>query len=199
MATQQADVVVIGGGPGGYVAAIRATQLGGKTVLIEKENLGGVCLNRGCIPTKTLVRSCEIFSYIERAKEFGVEVGKSRINLNGLMARKKRIVARLVGGIGYLLKKNNIEHIKGEGEIINSSTVQVKGEKEVKIKTKSIIIATGSHAVDIPLKGVDKEVIIGSTEALEIQEVPENLLIIGAGAIGVEFAHIYNTLGAKLL
>lgn len=198
MATQQADIVVIGGGPGGYVAAIRATQLGGKIVLIEKENLGGVCLNRGCIPTKTLVRSCEIFSYIQRAKEFGLEVGESRINLNALMARKKRIVARLVGGIGYLLKKNNIECIKGEGEIIDSLTVQVKGEKEVKIKTKNIIIATGSHSVDIPLKGVDKEAILTSTEALEIQEVPENILIIGAGAIGVEFAHIYNTLGSKV-
>ena len=198
MTTQQVDVVIIGGGPAGYVAAIRAAQLGGNTVLIEKDKLGGVCLNVGCIPTKAILKSCEILSFVQKAHEFGLEVGESKIDINQLMARKHRIVNRLVGGVGYLLKKNKVQWIKGRGETIDSSTVHVQGEEEFRIKTKNIIIATGSFPATLPLQGVDKEAILTSTEALEITEVPEHLLIVGAGAIGIEFAHIYNALGSSV-
>ncbi|MBE0478300.1 dihydrolipoyl dehydrogenase [Candidatus Aerophobetes bacterium] len=195
---QSADVAIIGGGPAGYVAAIRATQLGGKVILVEKDKLGGVCLNVGCIPTKALIRSCEIFSLIQRADEFGLKVENSEINLKKLMERKKRIVGRLVGGVEYLLKKNKVQWIKGEAKILNSSTIQVKGDDEQEIKAKNIIIATGSYPSSIPLPGADEDVLINSTEALDIRNIPENLLIVGAGAIGVEFAYIYSILGSKV-
>lgn len=198
MSKQQTDVAIIGGGPAGYVASIRAAQLGGEVVVVEKEKVGGVCLNRGCIPTKALIQSCEIFSLIKRAEEFGLEGQKSKINLDNLMKRKERIVNRLVKGVEYLLKKNKVRVIKGEAKLLDSSTIQVKGEEEQKIKAKNIIIATGSHSARIPLQGVDREAILTSTEALQIKDIPENLLIVGAGAIGVEFAHIYSTLGSQI-
>jgi len=196
---QTTDVAVIGGGPAGYVAAIRAAQLGGKVALVEREKLGGVCLNVGCIPTKTLIRSCEILSFIQMADEFGLEVENSKINLSKLMKRKERIVNRLVGGVGYLLKKNHVQWINGEAKFFDSSTIQVTtDEGEQRIKAKNIIIATGSQPSSIPLQGVDEEAVLTSTEALQIENVPKDLLIVGAGAIGVEFAHIYNTLGSKV-
>lgn len=197
---QETDVAVIGGGPAGYVAAIRAAQLGGKVVLVEKEKLGGVCLNIGCIPTKVLVKSCEVLSTIKRAKEFGVEVGEDiKINLPRLMGRKKRIVARLVGGVGYLLKKNKVQWIKGEGNLIDPSTILIREEgKEQRLKAKKIIIATGSLPANLPIKGIDEKAVITSTEALEIEDIPENFLIIGGGVIGIEFANIYSTLGSKV-
>ncbi len=198
MNTKQVDIVVIGGGPAGYAAAIRAAQLKGKVALIEKEKLGGVCLNVGCIPTKTLLRSCEIFYLTQRAKEFGLEIPEVKINLSQLMARKNQLIRRLVGGVNYLLKKNNVEVIKGKGYLVDSLTVEVQGEEGEKIKAKNIIIANGSVSAALPLEGVDKEAILTSTEALQIEEIPENFLIIGAGAIGVEFANIYSILGSKV-
>lgn len=195
---QITDVVVMGGGPAGYVAAIRAAQLGAQTVLVEKNKLGGVCLNAGCIPTKTLIRSCEIFSLVKRAQEFGLEIENSKVNLEKLMQRKNRIVARLVGSVGYLLKKNKVQVITGEAKILNASTVRVQGSVEQTIQANHIVIATGSHPANISLPGVDKEAVMTSTEALEIKDIPENLLIVGAGAVGIELAHIYNTLGSKV-
>lgn len=199
MGTEEADVAVIGGGPAGYVAAIRAAQLGGRVVLVEKEKLGGVCLNVGCIPTKFLVRSCELLSLMRKAGEFGLEIGEVKVNLPQLMKRKKRVVNRLVGGVGYLLKKNSIQWIKGEGRLLDLSTIYVKGENEEhKIRAKNIIIATGSSPATLPLKEVDKEALLTSTEALEIESLPENLLIIGGGVIGIEFAFIYSSMGTKV-
>jgi len=198
MSTYKTGIAVIGGGPAGYVAAIRAAQLGGEVTLVEKEKLGGVCLNVGCIPTKAILRSCEILTFIKNAKEFGLEAGEARINLSQLMTRKKRIVARLVGGVDYLLKKNRIQVIKGEARFVDTSTLEIKGEEEKAIKADKIIIATGSYPASFPLDGIDREAVLTSTEALDIEEVPEEFLIIGAGAIGVEFAHIYSTLGSKV-
>jgi len=198
MSTERADVAIIGGGPAGYVAAIRAAQLGGKVTVVEKEKVGGVCLNVGCIPTKTLVRSCEVLSLIKKAQEFGLEVDDARVNFTRLMARKIKVVNRLVAGVEYLLKKNKIRLIKGKATLTDSSTIEVRGEKEERIKAEKIIIATGSHPVSLPLQGVDNQIVLTSTEALEIKDIPESLLIAGAGAIGVEFAYIYNSLGSKV-
>lgn len=198
MSTERADVAIIGGGPAGYVAAIRAAQLGGKVTVVEKEKVGGVCLNVGCIPTKTLVRSCEVLSLIKKAQEFGLEVDDARVNFTRLMARKIKVVNRLVAGVEYLLKKNKIRLIKGKATLTDSSTIEVRGEKEERIKAEKIIIATGSHPVSLPLQGVDNQIVLTSTEALEIKDIPESLLIVGAGAIGVEFAYIYNSLGSKV-
>jgi len=198
MSTERADVVIVGGGPAGYVAAIRAAQLGGKVTVVEKEKVGGVCLNVGCIPTKTLVRSCEVLYLIKKAQEFGLEVDDARVNFTRLMARKIKVVNRLVAGVEYLLKKNKIRLIKGKATLTDSSTIEVRGEKEERIKAEKIIIATGSHPVSLPLQGVDNQIVLTSTEALEIKDIPESLLIVGAGAIGVEFAYIYNSLGSKV-
>ena len=198
MSTERADVAIIGGGPAGYVAAIRAAQLGGKVTVVEKEKVGGVCLNVGCIPTKTLVRSCEVLSLIKKAQEFGLEVDDARVNFTRLMARKIKVVNRFVAGVEYLLKKNKIRLIKGKATLTDSSTIEVRGEKEERIKAEKIIIATGSHPVSLPLQGVDNQIVLTSTEALEIKDIPESLLIAGAGAIGVEFAYIYNSLGSKV-
>jgi len=200
MDPQEVDVAVIGGGPAGYVAAIRAAQLGGKVIVVEKEKLGGVCLNIGCIPTKVLVRSCEVLSTIKRSKEFGIDVdGEIKANLPHLMQRKKRIVARLVGGVGYLFKKNKVQWIKGEGTLIDSSSILIKNEEgEKRIKAKKIIVATGSSPATLPIKGMDEDTVITSTQALDIEDIPENFLIIGGGVIGIEFATIYSSLGSKV-
>ncbi len=199
MDVEEAEVAIIGGGPAGYVAAIRAAQLGGQVILIEKDRLGGVCLNVGCIPTKVLARSCEIFTLVEKAGEFGLETGEAKIDLSKLMKRKKRVVNRLVGGVNYLLKKNNVKWIKGEGKILDPSTISVESESgNYQVKSKNIIIATGSSPSMLPLEGVDKDSVLTSTEALEIDVPPENLLIVGGGVIGVEFAFIYATLGSKV-
>lgn len=199
MDIEEAEVAIIGGGPAGYVAAIRAAQLGGEVILIEKDKLGGVCLNVGCIPTKVLVRSCEIFSIVEKADKFGLETDEVKIDLSKLMKRKKRVVSRLVGGVNYLLKKNNVKWIKGKGKILDPSTISVESENgNYQIKSKNIIIATGSSPAILPLEGIDKDCVLTSTEALEIDNPPENLLIVGGGVIGVEFAFIYTTLGSKV-
>ncbi|MBC7188887.1 dihydrolipoyl dehydrogenase, partial [Candidatus Aerophobetes bacterium] len=166
--------------------------------LVEKDRLGGVCLNVGCIPTKTLLRSCEIFSLFQKSEEFAIKSANVKIDIQALMERKKRIVQRLVGGVEYLLKKNKVNVIKGEAEFTGPQIIKVSGEKEVLLKAEKIIIATGSLPASIPLEGVENEAILTSTDALNIEKVPENLLIIGAGAIGVEFASIYSTLGSKV-
>lgn len=198
MSNQRTDVAIIGGGPAGYAAAIRAAQLGGEVILVEKENLGGVCLNVGCIPTKAVIRSCELISLTREGKEFGLQIPEVQINLDALRRRKERIVKRHVGGVNFLLKKNNVKLIKGEGKLLDSHSVEVQGEEEHQVEAKSIIIANGSANSTLPLEGVNKDAIWTSTEALQISEVPENILIIGAGPIGVEFAHIYHTLGSKV-
>ena len=194
------DVVIIGGGPGGYVAAIKAAHLGLKVVLIEKDKLGGVCLNRGCIPTKALVSTAEILNNIKRAEEFGIQVKDYSIDFPAIMKRKDLITQRLSSGVEQLMKANQVRVIRGEGQIIEPGTVEVldrEGQKEI-IKTKNIIIATGSSVMRLPIPGIDNEGVITSDEALSLDELPSRMLIIGGGVVGIEFAGIFKALGVEV-
>ena len=192
---RQYDVAVIGSGPGGYVAAIRAAQRGAKVVVAERKNLGGVCLNVGCIPTKTLIRSAELFRTIQHADEFGLKVDKVAIDLPAIIARKNKVVGINTGGIDGLFKGNKIDVVTGEASIPAPGQIAVNGEE---IGANRIIIATGGRPA--VLKGLEFNgtTVIGSTEALNMTTVPERVAVIGAGALGAEFACIWNAFGAKV-
>ncbi|KKO19123.1 MAG: dihydrolipoyl dehydrogenase [Candidatus Brocadia sp.] len=194
------DLAIIGGGPGGYGAAIRAAQLGIKTALIEKDKVGGVCLHRGCIPTKVLLHAADLYVRFLRAKEFGITVDKAEINYAQLHRRKEDVVARLFHGVQFLLKKNRVEVFHGEGYIISPNSVLVKknGTDVNRIITKNIILATGSVPLipgNIPH---DSKYVLTSNDILVWEEIPKSIVIAGGGAIGVEFAHLLNILGAKV-
>ncbi len=194
------DIVIIGGGPGGYVAAIRAAHLGLKIVLVEKDKLGGVCLNRGCIPTKALVNTAEILNNIKRANEFGIGVEGVSLDFAKVMNRKEQITRRLTSGIEQLMKANQIRVIYGEGNILEPGVVEVvnaEGQKEI-VKTKNIIIATGSSVMKLPIPGLEIEGVITSDGALTLQKLPAQLLIIGGGVVGIEFAGIFNAFGVEV-
>ncbi|GAB4112810.1 MAG: dihydrolipoyl dehydrogenase [Candidatus Caldatribacteriota bacterium] len=195
------DVAIIGGGPGGYLAAIRAAQLGLSTTLIEQDKLGGVCMNRGCIPTKALVSTVEILQNIQRAKEFGIIINDYSIDFAEIMKRKDLITRRLSSGVEQLLKLNKVEIIKGEGDIPEPGTVEVvtaEGEKEI-LTAKNIIIATGSRVMPLPIPGVDNEGVITSDGALSLNELPSQIIIVGGGVVGIEFACIFQALGVKTI
>ncbi|MFH1073705.1 MAG: dihydrolipoyl dehydrogenase [Candidatus Firestonebacteria bacterium] len=189
------DVLVIGGGPGGYVAAIRAAQLGAKVAIVEKEELGGTCLNHGCIPTKALLSSANIYHKLGRAKDFGIIVQGFSIDFNAVIDRKDRLVKRLRMGIGSILKSYNIELIKGAASFTGGSSVMA-GDKFISFK--KCIIATGSVAADIPGLATNGKNIITSTEILNMKELPSSLLIIGGGVIGIEFASLFSRIGVKV-
>jgi dihydrolipoamide dehydrogenase len=194
------DVVIIGGGPGGYVAAIKAAHLGLKAVLIEKDKLGGVCLNRGCIPTKALVSTAELLNHLQRAKEFGIQVKEYSFDFPAIMKRKEMIAQRLSSGVGQLMKANQIRVIQGEGNILEPGVVEViniEGKKEL-IKTENIIIATGSSVMKIPIPGLENEGVIDSDGALSLSELPTKMIIIGGGVIGIEFAGIFKAMGVEV-
>ncbi len=194
------DVTIIGGGPAGYIAAIRAAHLGLRTVLIEKDKLGGVCLNRGCIPTKTLVSTAELYNNIKRSSEFGIEVENPVLNFSNIMARKDRIVKKLSLGVASLMKANLIRVINGKGNIIKPGVVQVNNaDYEEKIMTKNILIATGSSITRIPIPGLELEGVITSDEALELNELPKKIIIIGGGIVGIEWAGIFNAFGVEVI
>ena len=197
---KEMDVVIIGGGPGGYVAAIKAAHLGLKAVLVEKDKLGGVCLNRGCIPTKALVSTAELLNNLQRAEEFGIQVKDYSFDFSAIMKRKDLITRRLSSGVEQLMKVNQVMVLRGEGQIIEPGKVEVidtAGKKEV-IKTKNIIIATGSSVMKLPLPGIDSKGIITSDEALSLSELPSKMLIIGGGVVGIEFAGIFRALGVEV-
>jgi dihydrolipoamide dehydrogenase len=197
MATQSFDVVVIGSGPGGYVAAIRAAQLGQKVAIIERENLGGICLNWGCIPTKALLRSAEVFHLMHRAKEFGLSVTGASFDLDAVVARSRGVAKQLSGGISHLMKKNKITVFMGVASIPKAGLVSVKTDKGVEELTgKAIILATGARARELPGLEADGDLVWTYRHALQPKRMPKKLLVIGSGAIGIEFASFFNTLGA---
>ena len=194
------DLVVLGSGPGGYVAAIRASQLGMKVAIVEKAELGGVCLNWGCIPTKALLKSAQVFDYLQRASEYGIEASVGKANLEKIVKRSRDTAAGMSKGVQFLLKKNKIEVINGFGKLISASKVRItNGAKEdSEIATKNILIATGARSRELPNLKIDGKSIIGYREALVLPEQPKSMLIVGSGAIGSEFAYFYQTIGTEV-
>ncbi len=191
------SIIIIGGGPGGYVAAIRAAQLGAQVTLIERDSLGGTCLNRGCIPTKALLQSADILAEIRNATAFGVSVEKVSLDFSAVSKRKEAVIKQLVSGVNSLMMKNNINVIKGIGTLIDPKTVEILGENS-KISADNIIIATGSEASTVPIKGIDEPGVITSNEALTLEQLPKSIVIIGGGVIGLEFAQVMHRMGSKV-
>jgi dihydrolipoamide dehydrogenase len=195
---QQYDVVIIGSGPGGYVAGIRAGQLGMKVAVIEKDPfVGGTCTHRGCIPTKALLENAEVFEKIHRAKEFGINVGGVQLDFKVGQDRKQSVVDKNAKGIEFLFKKNKVDRILGFGKLAGKGIVEVTGEKPQKLSAKNIILAMGSTPKDLPHIKADGKRIINSDHILLLQEVPKSMLVIGAGAVGCEFASIFSRFGTK--
>ena len=197
----QFDVVIIGSGPGGYVCAIRCSQLGLKTALVEKyKTLGGTCLNVGCIPSKSLLDSSHHYEEaIHNFNHHGIEIGdKVKVNFKQMIKRKSDVVEQTTKGIDFLMQKNKISVFEGLGSFIDKNTVRVEGKEKKEIKTKNIVIATGSKPGNLPFIQIDKERIITSTEALSLDEVPKNLLVIGGGVIGLELGQVYKRLGSEV-
>jgi dihydrolipoamide dehydrogenase len=199
LADNSFDIVVIGAGPGGYVAAIKAAQLGYKTACVEEGNLGGVCLNIGCIPTKALLESAAMITHLGHAKEFGVTVGEIKTDMAQAVKRSRQVSERLVKGIGFLFKKNKVTHVQGRGRLAGKGQVEVsKDGKTQTIQGKHIIIATGSRPRDLPFLKIDHDRVWDSTDAMMSKEAPKTLAIIGAGAIGCEFADVYAAFGTQV-
>ena len=197
MAGLNFDVVVVGAGPGGYVAAIRAAQLGKSVAIVEREHLGGICLNWGCIPTKALLRSAEVFHLMHRAKEFGLSVTGASFDLNAVVARSRGVAKQLSGGIGHLMKKNKVTVFMGAATLPSKGVVLVKTDKGVEeLTAKAIILATGARARELPGLEADGDLVWTYRHALQPKRMPKKLLVIGSGAIGIEFASFFNTLGA---
>jgi dihydrolipoamide dehydrogenase len=206
MADTTFDLIVIGAGPGGYVAAIRASQLGMKTAIVEREHLGGVCLNWGCIPTKALLRTAEVYTNMQHASAFGLKAENIGFDLDGVVQRSRKIAKQLAGGVGYLMKKNKVTVFDGEAKLSGTNgqgpAIKVKGKdgKEQTLSAKNVIIATGARARTIPAAGLepDGKLIWTAREAMVPDTFPKRLLVVGSGAIGIEFASFYNALGADV-
>lgn len=195
------DVAILGGGPGGYVAAIRAAKLKLKTVIIEKDKLGGICLNWGCIPTKALLKNAEVVHLFKNAEEFGIKVDGFSFDFTKIIQRSREASSKIIKGVEFLMKKNKIDVVDGFGKLTKQRTISIldkKGNSSREISAKHIIISTGARAREIPNFKNDGERIISSTEAMILPKQPKEMVIIGAGAIGVEFAYFYNELGTKV-
>jgi dihydrolipoamide dehydrogenase len=194
------DVIVIGSGPGGYVAAIRASQLGMKVGVVEKAELGGICLNWGCIPTKALLKSANVFEYIQHAADYGITVGTAEPDLKGMVKRSRDVAASNSKGVQFLFKKNKIDHIVGHGKVKKGGKVEVTDPqgKKVDYEAKHIILATGGRSRELPALPIDGKKIIGYREAMVLEQRPKKMLVVGSGAIGVEFAYFYNTIGTEV-
>lgn len=189
------DIIVLGSGPGGYVAAIRASQLGFKTAVIEKESLGGVCLNWGCIPTKALLKSAEVFRYLQNAEDYGLSVEKADKHFDKIIDRSRNVAGGMSKGIDFLMKKNKIDVINGYGKLKPGKKIDVDGKE---YSADHIIIATGAHSRELPNLKQDGKKIIGYREAMSLKEQPKSMIVVGSGAIGVEFADFYNALGTEV-
>lgn len=199
MAAQDFDMIVIGAGPGGYVCAIRGAQLGLKVAVVEREHLGGICLNWGCIPTKALLRSAEVFHLMKRAKDFGLKADAVSFDFDAVVKRSRAVARQLAGGVGHLLKKNKVTVVMGEARLAGRGRVAVKGETgEQELAAPAIVIATGARARELPGMEPDGDLIWTYRHALQPPRMPKDLLVIGSGAIGIEFASFFNALGAKV-
>ena len=197
MADNSFDMIVIGAGPGGYVAAIRGAQLGQKVAIVEREHMGGICLNWGCIPTKALLRSAEVFHLMHRAKEFGLKADNIGYDLDAVIKRSRKVAGQLSGGIDHLMKKNKVTVVRGEATLPAKGRVSVKADKGTQEMTaKNIVLATGARARELPGLEADGDLVWTYKTALQPPRMPGKLLVIGSGAIGIEFASFYNTLGA---
>lgn len=194
------DVIVVGSGPGGYVAAIRASQLGYKTAIVEKESLGGICLNWGCIPTKALIKSAQVLEYISHAQDYGIIAGESKADFNAVIKRSRGVADKMSKGIQFLMKKNKIEVLMGMGKLNAKKEVEVTGAdgKTTAHAAKHVILATGGRARQLPNLPIDGKKIIGYREAMNMPTQPKSMIVVGSGAIGVEFAYVYNSLGTKV-
>ncbi len=193
------DVIIIGSGPGGYVSAIRASQLGLKTAIIEKESLGGICLNWGCIPTKALLKSAQVFEYIKHAKDYGINVNNYEKDFDAVINRSREVAQNMNKGVDFLMKKNKIDVYLGEGLVGKNKKVKIINSNEEKeIEGKHIIIATGARSRELKSIPIDGKKIIGYREAMTLKKQPEKLCIIGSGAIGIEFAYFYNSMGTDV-
>jgi dihydrolipoamide dehydrogenase len=194
------DLIIIGSGPGGYVAAIRASQLGLKVAIIEKESLGGVCLNWGCIPTKALLKSAQVFEYINHANDYGITIGKPEARFGDMISRSRGVADGMSKGVNFLMKKNKITVIEGYARLARGKKVVVtdKDGKKAEYGAEHIIIATGSRAKQLPNLPIDNKKIIGYREAMTLPTQPKHLVVVGAGAIGVEFAYFYKSIGTEV-
>jgi dihydrolipoamide dehydrogenase len=199
---KQYDIAILGGGPGGYVAAIRAGQLGFKAVVIDKDNLGGICLNWGCIPTKSLLKNAEIYDTVKNhGKDFGITAKELTFDFKKIIQRSRGISDRISKSVEILIKKNKVERIRGFGKFKSKNELSIfdeNGKQIDSITAENIIIATGAQPKDIPSIPIDNKMIITSTEAMNLSEQPREMIIIGAGAIGIEFAYFYSVLGTKV-
>src|SRR6187549_1228715 len=194
------DVIVIGSGPGGYVAAIRAAQLGFKTAIVEKESLGGICLNWGCIPTKALIKSANVLEYLAHAQDYGVKVDGFSADFDAVIKRSRGVADKMSKGIQYLMKKNKIDVIMGYGKLVAPGKLEVTAADNSKqiVEAKNIIIATGGRSRQLPSLPIDGKKIVGYREAMVLPQQPKSMLVVGSGAIGSEFAYFYNSIGTKI-
>ena len=200
MATKY-DLIVIGSGPGGYVAAIRASQLGMKVGVVERSELGGICLNWGCIPTKALLKSAQVYEYVQHAQDYGIKIdGKFSADFDGMVKRSRDVAGGMSKGIQFLFKKNKIDHIEGFGKLKAGKKVEVTGAdgKKVDYSADNIILATGGRSRELPNLPIDGKKIIGYRQAMVLDKQPKSMVIVGSGAIGVEFAYFYNSIGTEV-
>lgn len=195
------DIIVLGSGPGGYVTAIRASQLGLKTAIIEREELGGICLNWGCIPTKALLKSANVFEYLMHAEDYGIKVKGGEADFGAMIKRSRGVADGMSNGIQFLMKKNKVDVLKGTGKLLAGKKVEVideKGEKQTYTADKGLIIATGARSRQLPNLPQDGKKVIGYREAMTLEKQPKKLVVVGSGAIGVEFAYFYNAIGTDV-
>ena len=194
------DIAIIGSGPGGYVAAIRASQLGKKVAIIERENLGGICLNWGCIPTKALLKSAQVFDYINHSDDYGISIKDAKVDFDGMVKRSRGVVDGMSKGIAFLMKKNKIEVINGTGKLAGKGKINVTDDKgkASTVEADHIILATGARSRELPNIPIDGKNVVGYRDAMVLPKQPKEMIVIGSGAIGMEFAYFYSTIGTKV-